>query len=190
MKYLTVLRHAKSSWNHPGLADHDRPLNERGLRAAPAVAHFFHDTYVGAAGKEPLLPVPDLILSSTAKRAHSTAAIFERELRVPLQTLPSLYLANPEKLIATVRDTAEEIRHLVLVAHNPGLHDFCNRILARSTVPRMPTCTAVIMGLPYANWGLADWGEAQLLGYVTPRSLERRFPERYPGITRQPGEEE
>ncbi len=57
MKYLTIVRHAKSSWGQPGLADHDRTLNERGQRAAPAVATFLHRTYFGGADSPPLLPL-------------------------------------------------------------------------------------------------------------------------------------
>jgi phosphohistidine phosphatase len=190
MKYLTVLRHAKSSWDHPGLPDHDRPLNERGLRAGPAMAQFFHHTYGGGMGGEPLLPYPSIILSSTAKRAHSTAAYLHSQLSVPLQTVPSLYLASPQTLIGQVRDIDDSHQHALLVAHNPGLHDFCCQLLARATVPRMPTATMVIMGLPYEHWSLADWAEAQLIGYVTPRSLERSFPEKYPRITRQAGEQD
>ena len=69
MKYLTIVRHAKSSWGQPGLADHDRPLNERGLRAAPAVATFLHRTYFGGNESPPLLPLPDRLVTSTALRA-------------------------------------------------------------------------------------------------------------------------
>jgi phosphohistidine phosphatase len=93
-------------------------------------------------------------------------------------------------IIGAVRDLEENHQHVILVGHNPGLHEFCNQLLARTTVPRMPTCAAVIMGIPHEHWGLTDWAEGQLIGYVTPRNLERRFPEKYPQITRAEGEEE
>jgi phosphohistidine phosphatase len=60
----------------------------------------------------------------------------------------------------------------------------------RAHVPRMPTCSAVILALPHAYWGLADWGEAQLVGYVTPRAIERRFPELYAGISQRSADED
>jgi phosphohistidine phosphatase len=193
MKYLTVLRHAKSSWNHPGITDHDRPLNERGLLAAPAISAFLRETYFGGGAMQALMPVPSLVVSSTAKRAITTASFMHASLGLDstaLLTLPKLYLAEPLVMIGAVRDLDDAHQHAVLVGHNPGLHDFCNQLLARTSVPRMPTCTAVIMGIPHEHWGLTDWAEAQLIGYVTPRNLERRFPEKYAQITSAPGEDD
>jgi phosphohistidine phosphatase len=189
MKYLTVIRHAKSCWDQSGLADHDRPLNARGRKAAPAVASFLYQTYLG--GDTPLLPTPDRVISSTAVRAATTAQLLREGLRLPLEALQldsQLYLASATRLLQRVRDLDENWRHAVLVGHNPGMHDFIERLLARAHVARLPTCTAVLMALPQAYWGLADWQTAQLIGYVTPKSLERRFPELYFGISRQEGE--
>lgn len=101
----------------------------------------------------------------------------------------TLYLAEAPKVLNAVRQLDENWRHVVFFGHNPGLHDFAERILARAHVPKMPTCTAVLLALPHAFWGLADWGEAQLIGYVTPKALERRFPELYAGISRTDGED-
>ena len=72
---------------------------------------------------------------------------------------------------------------------NPGLHEFADQILARADVPKMPTCTAVLLALPHEYWGLADWHEAQLIGYITPKSLERRFPELYGNISQGDGDD-
>ncbi len=192
MKFLTVIRHAKSSWNQPGLSDHDRPLNDRGLRAAPAVARFLLKTYFGGGGKAPLMTRPDLILSSTAERALKTAQAVRETLGLPPASLhldSRLYLAAPQTVLDLVRDCEESCRHLVVVGHNPGLHEFCDRMLARASIPRMPTCTAVIMGLPHEFWGLADWQEAQLIAYATPKALERRFPQEYGGISKENGDD-
>ncbi len=186
MKYLTVVRHAKSSWNHPGLADHDRPLNERGTRAAPAVARFFWTTYLGGGGAEPLLPAPDRLLSSTALRALSTAQVMREMLQLPPEQLSldqELYLASEQRLLSRVRQLDESWRHVLVFGHNPGLHDFVNRLLARAKVPRFPTCATAILGLPNEFWALTDWNEAQLIGFLTPKTLERRFPEVYRGIS-------
>lgn len=187
MKYLTVLRHAKSSWDHPGLSDHDRPLNERGRLAAPAVCSFLQKTYFGGNGKEALLPRPERIVASSAIRTVCTAQ-FARDAfgLAPLDlTLDSqLYLASSDTLLHVVRNLPEEARHVVMVGHNPGLHEFCDRMLARAGVPRMPTCTAVLMGLPHEYWGLADWQEAQLIAYITPKALARRFPLEFSSISK------
>jgi phosphohistidine phosphatase len=186
MKYLTVLRHAKSSWDQPGVTDHDRPLNDRGLIAAPAIARFLHRTYFGGEGQAPLMPRPQSVLASTAQRAFQTAQFMLREFDLDTKgfALDSrLYLAEPKTVLEVLRGADEAVQHLVLVGHNPGLHDFCNQILARASIPRMPTCTAVVMALPKAYWGMAEWSEAQLIAYVTPKTLERKFPNEYAGIS-------
>ncbi len=192
MKYLTVVRHAKSSWAQPGLADHDRPLNERGLFAAPAVASFLYRTYFGGGETSPLISPPDRLVTSTAARALGTARIMRETCQLPMDSLlldSRLYLAEAPRILDVVRQLDEAWKHVVLFGHNPGLHDFAERILARAHVAKMPTCTAVLLALPHAYWGLADWGEAQLIGYVTPKALERRFPVLYAGISRSDGED-
>lgn len=192
MKYLTLVRHAKSSWAQAGLSDHDRPLNERGLRAAPAVASFLHRTYFGGGDTPALIPPPDRLVTSTAARALGTAKIMLEVSRMPVESVlldSRLYLAEAPQILEVVRQFDENWKHAVLFGHNPGLHDFAERVLARAHVAKMPTCTAVLLALPHAYWGLADWAEAQLIGYVTPKALERRFPELYAGISRSDGED-
>lgn len=193
MKYLTLLRHAKSSWDHPGLDDHDRPLNERGRLAAPAIAGFLKKTYFGGDEVPALMPAPDHIVSSTAVRAFTTAQ-YVREvlgLGISAMTLNSrLYLAPSSTLLQIVRDLDENHKHAVIVAHNPGLYDFCDQILARASIPRLPTCTAVIIGFPHEHWGLSDWHEAQLIAYITPKALEKRFPQEFAGIAKLTGEDD
>ena len=186
MKYLTVIRHAKSSWNQPGLADHDRSLNDRGNRAAPAMAKFLWTTYLGGENSEPLLPRPERFISSTALRALTTAQIMRETFQMPKEHLhldQGLYLATEEKLISTVRGFDESWGHAVVFGHNPGMHDFVNRLLARARVPKFPSCAVAIMALPNEFWALTDWNEAQLVGFLTPKTLERRFPDVYRDIS-------
>ena len=192
MKYLTVIRHAKSSWDQPGLADHDRTLNERGRRAAPAVAAFLHKTYFGGGEASALLPLPDRLVSSTAMRALGTAQIMREVIGLPPERLlldSRLYLAEASAILDVVRHLDESWNHVVLFGHNPGMHEFAERILARAHVAKMPTCSTVIMAIPTEFWGLAEWGMAQLIGHLTPKSLERRFPELYAGISRADGDD-
>jgi phosphohistidine phosphatase len=150
------------------------------------------NTYFGGNGSAPLLPVPDRILSSTAERAWTTAKLSGEQFQLlpEAMTLDSrLYLASPETLLAAVRGIDEAVKHAVIFAHNPGLHDFVNQVLARASVPRMPTCAAVIIGLPHEYWGMADWAEGQLVGYITPKALERRFPVECAGISKTNGDD-
>lgn len=191
MKYLTIVRHAKSSWETPGTADHDRVLNDRGRRAAPAVGTFLYRTYFGGGEQPALLPRPDRLVTSTALRALGTAQIMGEIMRMGKETLlldSRLYLAEAPALLEVVRGLDESWQHVMLFGHNPGMHDFAERLLARAHLSKMPTCTAVLMALPHAYWGLCDWGEAQLIGYVTPKSLERRFPDLYADISGQDGD--
>jgi phosphohistidine phosphatase len=192
MKYLTLMRHAKSSWAEPGVADHDRPLNERGKRAAPAVATFLHRTYFGGNDSPALLPPPDRLVSSTALRALTTAQIVRETFAMPVEQLlleSRLYLAEAELILDVMRGFEESWHHVMIFGHNPGMHEFAENILARANIPKMPTATAVIMAFPHEFWGLADWHEAQLIGYITPKSLERRFPELYGNISQGDGDD-
>jgi phosphohistidine phosphatase len=192
MKYLTIIRHAKSSWEQPGLADHDRQLNERGRKAAPAVGAFLHKTYFGGGDSPPLIPKPDRLVSSTALRALSTAQIMREVMILPTESLildSRLYLAQAGQLLNVVRDLDESWQHVVLFGHNPGMHEFAERLLARAHVAKMPTCSSVLIALPTEYWGLAEWSTAQLIGHITPKSLERRFPELYQGISRADGDD-
>jgi phosphohistidine phosphatase len=192
MKYLTVIRHAKSSWDQPGLADHDRAINDRGRRAVPAVATFLHQTYFGGGESPALLPKPDRFISSTALRALTTAQMMREIMGLPTEHLlldSRLYLAEAGKILEIVRELDESWQHIVLFGHNPGMHEFAENILARAHVAKMPTCSSVIMAIPTEFWGLTEWGMAQLIGHVTPKSLERRFPVMYAGISRADGED-
>ncbi len=188
MKYLTLIRHAKSSWAEAGVPDHNRALNARGQLAAPAIANFLSTTYFGG-GKEPALLIPpDHVVASTAVRTVVTAEIFAARFGIARTRLyfdPRLYLASKDTMLDVVRDLDEESRHAVIVGHNPGIHEFCNAVLARAAVPKMPTCTAVLISFPHTFWGLVDFQEAQLIGYITPKALERKFPTQYAGISSQ-----
>lgn len=192
MKYLTIIRHAKSSWDQPGLADHDRTLNERGHKAALGVGKFLNATYFGAGDSPSLLPRPERMIGSTAARALATAQHLREEFNLPVEHLlleSRLYLASAPQILDIVHGFDEAWQHAFVVGHNPGMHEFADRILARAHIPKMPTCTTIIMALPATYWALADWGTAQLIGYIMPKTLERRFPELYAGISRADGED-
>ena len=192
MRYLTVIRHAKSCWDHSGLADHDRSLGARWLLAAPAVGTFLKRTYFGGGDEAALLPQPDCLISSTAARALATAQIIRERLELTIDMLQlnsQLYMASEGTILKVVQDLNEDWKHVFLFGHNPGLHVFVDRMLARARISRMPTCTAVILGLPHQYWALSDWNEAQLIACITPKMLEKRFPEVWPGISRSDGDD-
>ena len=109
---LVIVRHAKSDQHQPvTVDDHDRPLNDRGRRDAPALGRWL----AGSIGS------PDLVLCSSALRAQQTWQLAAVQLaEAPdLKVLPELYLASPGKVLALVREVAADVRTLVVVGHEP-----------------------------------------------------------------------
>lgn len=139
MARLLLMRHAKSSWAKPGLSDHDRPLNDRGLRDAPIMG-----AWLDRHGLR-----PDCILSSTALRACTTAELVADtwEPSPPIHLHKDLYLSTPQTMLETIMSTCREESCILLVAHNPGVEDF---IL--ETTASMEVCpTAVIASLEFSR---------------------------------------
>jgi phosphohistidine phosphatase len=114
MHQLLLLRHAKSSRDDPKLADRDRPLNARGHRDAAAMRGAMRD--LGLA--------PDIVLVSPARRTMETLEALEPWDEAPLiEPVEALYLAGPTQLLAVLHEVAETVRSVMLIAHNPGLHE-------------------------------------------------------------------
>ncbi len=139
---LALVRHAKSDWGDPGLDDHDRPLNGRGLRDAPRMAAGLAETGFR----------PAMILSSTAVRARTTAEFFAEALGVPLELQERLYGASASALM----DAAAASGHasVMVVAHDPGMSDFAAQ-LSGGGILHMPTCAVATF-----TWGTDDWDVA------------------------------
>lgn len=152
---LALVRHAKSDWGQPGLADHDRPLNERGQRDAPVMAE-----RVAATGFRPAR-----ILSSTALRARTTAAAFGAALGVEVELDEALYGAPAGVLLA--RATASGATSVMVVAHNPGMSDLAAS-LSGGGIAHMPTCAVARF-----TWDAEDWDVAASLA---PDSWELMTP--------------
>ena len=144
MKKLFLLRHAKSSWNHPELDDFERPLNQRGRRDIPVMAGIIRKRKI----------VPDLVLSSPASRAAFTARTMAQILRFPedsFQYHNSIYEASASTLANIVRKIDSNIDNLLLVGHNPGLTLLAN-FLADKQVDNIPTCGLYGMELDISEW--------------------------------------
>ena len=172
MKTLLLLRHAKSDWNHPGLADFDRPLAQRGRKAAVRMGKLLL--------REGLLP--DLVLCSAAARAqetwHRAAKRFDHDYDFKL--LRSLYLASPMQLLRQIRRADRDSRCVLLIAHNPGMAGLGFRLagpgsssadLERLAV-KYPTAALACFDCGEAPWADLDWGGARLTRLICPRDLE------------------
>ena len=165
MKRLTLVRHAKSDWSLPGQDDWDRPLNKRGQRDAPEMARRLRSRRLK----------PDLILSSPAVRALSTAAVMARELKVPAAHVMQderLYLASPTDLLAVIRERGGAAKHVMVFGHNPGITECANRLSTGEHIDNLPTC-GVFTGL----FDVAAWSE---LGWDSGREVEFDYPKNHP----------
>ncbi len=161
-RQLTLLRHAKSSWDDAGVKDRDRPLNERGERDAPRMGRRLR-----ARGAR-----PTLILTSPAVRARRTAQIIAREIGYPqefLQREEDLYLASPDEIIAVIARQDSSFRDLIVCGHNPGLTELANR-LTGAGIDNVPTTGVVVIGLNLKSWADLDGAQGELLFFDYPRS--------------------
>ena len=166
MKRLTLIRHAKSDWEDPELDDHDRPLNKRGLEAAPKVGNYLMENNVK----------PDIMLSSTATRAITTAKLIAKKLQFrqeKIQPVKDLYLAaipDYEAIIRSLDDTAGN-QHLMIVSHNPGTHELAHHITSGNEINRFTTCAVAIIELDIDCWGEIGPGCGKLVHFITPKEI-------------------
>ncbi len=161
MKILYLLRHAKSSWDDPGMADFDRPLNGRGRRAAPLVAEFLREKGIR----------PGLVICSPAARALQTAELVAgaEGINAPIEFDPRIYEAHPIDLLKLIREADESVEELMLVGHNPGLEELTERLTGERE--RLPTAALVRIELKAYGWAQVEENSGRLAWVVTPRAL-------------------
>ena len=162
MKTLLLLRHAKSSWEDGNLADFDRSLNARGRSDAPRMGRLLAHYEL----------TPDLIVTSAARRAATTAELIAlaAEYAGDIQYTNELYLADPETFLDVARDTADGVARLMLVGHNPGIEELVSDLAGREE--RMPTAALACFRLSIARWReLNDETAAELLHLWRPKEL-------------------
>ena len=153
---LALVRHGKSDWGDPDLDDHDRPLNDRGTEDAPRMA-----ARLRASGFR-----PDVILSSTALRARTTAEAFGAELEVAVSLDPELYGAPARKILASAAATGAE--SVVVVAHDPGMSVLAAR-LSDDGIAHMPTCAVATFTWSADEWDVATGVDPDDWTFATPR---------------------
>jgi phosphohistidine phosphatase len=170
MRRLLLLRHAKTERAEPGERDRDRKLTTRGRADAPILG-----AYMARHGL-----APDLALVSPATRAQETwtlvAATFAKAPRVVKDE--RLYNAGPERLINIIREM-HDVRALLVVGHNPGLHDLAVQLIASGDVEtreriaeKLPTCGLVVIDLPFDEWTRLHPNAGRLERFVSPRLIE------------------
>ncbi|MEM7331827.1 MAG: histidine phosphatase family protein [Chloroflexota bacterium] len=162
MKTLLVMRHAKSSWSNSYLSDHERPLNDRGKRDAPAM---------GVLLKREAC-VPQAIISSTAKRAMATAEQvalscgFEDDIEYD----SNFYLAAPETYIVKCRSLHDDIDIAMVVGHNPGMEALVEDLTDKSKI--FTTANIAQIQLPIQSWSDLNSDTAgELLNLWRPKEI-------------------
>jgi phosphohistidine phosphatase len=173
MRRLMLLRHAKSEWANISGGDHERPLNARGRDAAPRIG-----TYLANAKT-----VPDLVLCSTAARTRQTCELVTRALGTApaIHFKDELYLAEPEVIVGLVRDAPNEVGTLMVIGHNPGIHqaaadltgsgnDDARELLAA----KFPTAALAIIDFATDDWADIGLHAGRLNRFITPRLLARK----------------
>ncbi len=172
MKRLSLLRHAKSSWGAPAQDDFDRPLNKRGRIAAPLMGAYIKAT-IGA---------PDCILCSSAIRTRETL-----DLLLPffganpcIDYSRGLYLASPADILEHVRAAPEDAGHILVIAHNPGLHMLALELAdparsragdLRRLAEKFPTAALAHFEFDIVGWRDPLLRRGALRLFVTPKEL-------------------
>jgi phosphohistidine phosphatase len=165
---LWLLRHAKSSWHDPGLEDRDRPLAPRGEEAADRMRDYFVAEDVH----------PALVLCSSSLRTRQTLArvlsAFEPELEVRIES--SLYTFEADALLDRLRAIPEGVASVMLIGHNPALHELAVILAARGPrldelAQKFPTGALAEIDLPAASWNDAGKTPGELTRFVVPREL-------------------
>lgn len=164
MKKLLLLRHAKSSWEDASLPDFERPLNERGRRAAPLMGKFMREQGLR----------PDLVISSPAQRARETIALvleaagIETELRYDER----IYEASAARLLEIISQIEDDQTEVMLVGHNPGFENLLEHLTGEGE--RMPTAALTRIILNAEKWNEAGEQGGRLEWLVKPKELAKR----------------
>jgi len=170
MKTLYLLRHAKSSWDNPGLADHDRPLAPRGRKAAPRIG-----AEMARAGL-----IPDLALCSTATRVRETwdlvAARWPRPVAV--ETRRAIYDADGADIVALVRGLDNSRERVLILGHNPALEDAAARLAGAgepaalsAMTAKFPTAALAVLDFEADSWRDAGSGRGRLVRFLRPKDV-------------------
>jgi phosphohistidine phosphatase len=167
---LMIFRHAKAEKSTPGMRDRDRPLAARGLQDAPRMgAYMAHHKLV-----------PRQALVSPARRTRETWDGVASALAtgIPVFYEDRLYDADVEDILAVVRETKRSIRTLIVVGHNPGLHDAARMLIASGDVEArerlnegLPTSGLAVIDFAGDDWGKLHPRSGRLEKFVTPRLL-------------------
>ena len=166
---LMILRHAKAEKGAPGERDRDRPLNPRGRKDAPQMGAFM--AHHGL--------IPDQALVSTTRRTRETWDGLVLSPRIPVSFEDRLYESGPEAIMAVLKETDPSARTLLVVGHNPGLHEVARLLIAAGDVEArerliegLPTTGLAVIDFAIEDWEKLHPHSGRLERFVTPRLLK------------------
>lgn len=164
MNRLILIRHAKSAWDDPTLADHDRPLNARGTGAARDLGQ-----WLASRGY-----TPEEVLCSDALRTRETWAGIAPALPAAPEPLlkPALYHAGPDVMLAVLRHA--KAKTVAMLGHNPGIAEFAHRLVAQSPASeqfeKFPTGATLVVDFE-SDWADVDFRQGSAVDFIVPREL-------------------
>jgi phosphohistidine phosphatase len=170
MTILTVMRHAKSSWDAPGLADFDRPLNDRGRKAGQRMGRELKHRRIRF----------DQLLASPATRVRETLDALADGYGEPFEVRfdPEIYGADVRTLFRFVRQIPESVHAPLLIGHNPGLRQLILELartddkLRESVEEKFPTAAVALIELPAVRWDEVEPGTGTIRELILPRDLD------------------
>jgi phosphohistidine phosphatase len=171
LKTLTLLRHAKSSWDDASIDDFNRPLNERGWKAARRMGRELKHRELHF----------DLVLASTAARVRETIdGVQEKyDFAAPIQFEPRMYGASEDELLSLIRALPESVHAPLLVGHNPGLERLIVELtrddeggLRRRVAGKFPTAGLAVVELPADRWADVASGSGTIADLILPKELD------------------
>ncbi|MPZ40202.1 MAG: histidine phosphatase family protein [Rhizobiales bacterium] len=167
---LMIFRHAKAEKGAPGARDRDRPLNPRGLKEAPRMGVYM--------ARHKLVPRHALVSPSRRTRETWDGLAAALPAGIPVFFEDRLYDAAPEALVAVIKETPTSVPTLIVVGHNPGLHETARMLIAAGDVEArerlnegLPTAGLAVIDFAGDDWDKVHPQGGRLERFVTPRLL-------------------
>jgi len=164
MKNLYLIRHAKSDWSNENKSDFDRGLNKRGEKAILIMSKVLKEKKV----------IPDLILSSSAKRAKLTAQGLAKKVGYSgeIKYIDTLYLGAPETVYKLIKEVDDTVDILFIVGHNPEITELSNMMID-DYIDNVPTLGIVALKLPIDHWGKVTTRKGILKFFIYPKMFKQ-----------------
>jgi phosphohistidine phosphatase len=168
VKQIILMRHAKSSWDDPELADHERPLAPRGRKAAAAMGE-----YMTKAGFKPAL-----VLCTSALRGRQTLELLGASVNEgnEVKIEPDIYHESSGELLARLRSLPSGVDSVLLIGHNPVMQELVLALASENSLidairQKFPTAALAVFEADIDEWNELSPGQARLVDFATPKQL-------------------